>query len=249
MRKRHKTLQERNTTTPKPKTRKSSETAKPNGRVVVSCESASAEAQPPPLSEFDYTGHPWIGLRVLRRFGGDAHSSRETTIGGRVFAWLPARGTDQALWKIVHDDMDVEDLEDYEALDALNAHAAFLSAESKQCEARLRELRATDATKMTSRGQQEYLGQIAQAENDSGAASAALELFTNRVAAGQCIRRENAGEARCLSQLLGPSTAQKFGRLIARSEAFLPRVESSTADNSVVKSFLMKLWNDVDRFE
>ena len=53
-------------------------------------------------------GHAWCGARARRFFGGLASD-------GRIVRWLPADGSDGALFHLRHDDGDEEDLEAEEA--------------------------------------------------------------------------------------------------------------------------------------
>ena len=57
-------------------------------------------------------GHEWIGRRVHRRFQVADGSSVSTV--GTIKVWVPADGDDPALWRVYHDDGDVEDLEEFE---------------------------------------------------------------------------------------------------------------------------------------
>jgi hypothetical protein len=62
------------------------------------------------------SGHPHIGMRVMRRFGDEG-----TVAAGGITAWVPADEAegDAALWHMVHDDGDEEDLEEHEVQEAL----------------------------------------------------------------------------------------------------------------------------------
>lgn len=53
-------------------------------------------------------GSRWIGRRISRTFPG------VPTVVGRVVAWLPETRSDQALWRLRHEDGDEEDLEEHE---------------------------------------------------------------------------------------------------------------------------------------
>ena len=64
--------------------------------------------------QWQHEGHEWIGKRVARQFNN-------SVILGTIVSWLPAgkRKDDFALWKVEHDDRDLEDLEQHEVQDAL----------------------------------------------------------------------------------------------------------------------------------
>jgi len=59
---------------------------------------------------------PFMGVRVRQMFEGVGAS--EATVSG----YLPAEGSDPALWHIVHDDGDQEDLEEGELMEAIQRH-------------------------------------------------------------------------------------------------------------------------------
>mmetsp|Transcript_17557 Transcript_17557/g.29031 ORF Transcript_17557/g.29031 Transcript_17557/m.29031 type:complete len:853 (+) Transcript_17557:241-2799(+) len=84
----------------------------PKGNEFVSLREAWKAAGYTDGDEFLKTGHPWIGQRVTRIFGGKA-------LDGTVVSWLPPNGDEIALWHVEHDDGDSEDLEESEAEEAL----------------------------------------------------------------------------------------------------------------------------------
>ena len=57
--------------------------------------------------EWQTSEHEWIGRRVTRVIDG-------IELDARVTKWIPADGTDPALWHVLHDDGDEEDLDEAE---------------------------------------------------------------------------------------------------------------------------------------
>ena len=57
--------------------------------------------------------HEWVGRTVHVRFSSQI-------LAGKVVGWYPAQGDDEALWHVVHEDLDEEDLDEEEM------HAALL---------------------------------------------------------------------------------------------------------------------------
>jgi len=73
------------------------------------CQDAHVGKSKPPAKDVWLTkGHPWLGRKVLRQFGG-------RSFVGTIISWLPENDEkDPPLWKLEHSDGDLEDLEENE---------------------------------------------------------------------------------------------------------------------------------------
>jgi endonuclease III len=76
--------------------------------------------------EWQTSGHKWIGVKLARRFKGGIAT-------GRITHWVPAGVDnpieDMALWRMMHDDGDLEELEEYEVDEAVKT---LLQTEAKR---------------------------------------------------------------------------------------------------------------------
>eukprot|EP00937_MAST-01D_sp_MAST-1D-sp2_P001235 g1235.t1 len=132
---------------------------------------ASSVKDAPDLSEFMYDGHKWLHRYIVRHIEGKI-------VHGRIFAWLPAQpeAGDQAFWRAVHEDGDVEDLEADEALVALSAHVRRLQEEHKETVVALSALRAIDPSKLAQRKQIQWFADVADAEKAEQVAATSLTV-------------------------------------------------------------------------
>ena len=99
----------------------------PEGHVWIEDEQTAEQAMEvdgnTPADDWVTTGHEWINKRVRRIFpvvGGTGGSS-----DGTITAWAPPDEDGDQLWRMTHDDGDVEDLEDYEVKELMNVGPSF----------------------------------------------------------------------------------------------------------------------------
>ena len=105
------------------------------------------EPEPEPEAiEWRSEGHEWIGCRVARRFDGEEEGAAATTALGKIVAWVPEEGEDEALWHMVHDDGDEEDLDEGEMREALQLCASLEPAAGDSGTATATATAATAAT-------------------------------------------------------------------------------------------------------
>ena len=97
----------------------------------------SSEDEPPAEEDWE-TEHRWMHARCAREFDG-------RVISAKVIRWLPASGSDPALWKIRHADGDEEDLEEAELRDALRLHAARAAPKQRRAKPAARRTAAPPA--------------------------------------------------------------------------------------------------------
>ena len=93
------------------------------------------EDVPPADCAWQDYGHEWIGRRVRRKFPnqdesddeeGDEEEGETVITDGKIVAYLPAGSEEgqMALWKMRHDDGDMEDLEEHEVEEGLQLAGA-----------------------------------------------------------------------------------------------------------------------------
>ena len=99
--------------------------------------SEDSEDEPPADEDWE-TEHRWMHARCAREFDG-------RVISAKVIRWLPASGSDPALWKIRHADGDEEDLEEAELRDALRLHAARAAPKQRRAKPAARRTAAPPA--------------------------------------------------------------------------------------------------------
>ena len=91
------------------------------------------------------TGSQWLGRRVRRHHKGRA-------VDGLLTAWVPevpGVPEDAALWRMVHDDGDLEDLEEAEVHEALAAYAARRSVAAGSSKGKAPTARPADGSKFS----------------------------------------------------------------------------------------------------
>jgi len=99
--------------------------------------------------EWQTSEHEWIGRRVTRVIDG-------IELDARVTKWIPADGTDPALWHVLHDDGDEEDLDEAEMQAALEAFEQRTSKRKAPSSSK-----ATSSSKAASQPKKPKVAQVA----------------------------------------------------------------------------------------